>query len=749
MKVCQKSSRTGMVRLIVAFIVMLICTVQSLPSNSNTVQASSSTSSAAPSNSLESVFNPESVSPNQQNNLFPPTGGKPNLAALVTPTALAKVYLPFMIRVGDTTVPSPTPTSMPVSGVEWSQQGHDAQHTGYTDQVVPMPWRWKWSWNGADANGAVVSGKFGLPRNSQPVTGGGRVYVAAGSRGVYAINNTNGTTAWNANPGGSINSTPAYDSQTNAVFALSSNGTLYKLNSSSGAVLGQFATGASSALPLPPAIASDRVLISMGTKVYAINKTSMAQIWAYDAGSNMDSPPAYSPSRNRVIAVSHDLYVHAIDNSNGTRAWRVKPTTRNGGNPGTSDSTLAEVINGWPVIAETHGYVLIKLRLDWQALWGTWSPWPGDNATMRSQLQANPAYQALLALDLDNGATPFVANVGHGGFGDGGYLPMGPQPVVKKFANGQEVAYVTMRGSPCLRTPCDGRWDSHLAEMELDNTTVAGYSAGDVRFMRNTFFPSDEQVNLSMSGDMLLGGHWAFGLAHLITDRSASRGSGSNPIVTTDLPHIVVADTHAAFTSTHYNATSVCAENCMRVFPAGFYIYYTSQAVYDQYWSEYASWVVSNNTIYYVSTDGAIAALENGNPTAAALTNPLASTTNTNPFKAAVAQTQAEIVNQPVRPNQVIPYTQARQYAGQTVTVEGPLQFVFNNYLAVYLGFKNPHQGEFKIRILKKDWSNFAAPPETIYKVGQTVRVTGEITWYQGDPTIYVEDPSEIQVIGE
>ena len=30
--------------------------------------------------------------------------------------------------------------------------------------------------------------------------------------------------------------------------------------------------------------------------------------------------------------------------------------------------------------------MLVKMRLDWNTMW-TWSPWPTDNATIRSNLQ--------------------------------------------------------------------------------------------------------------------------------------------------------------------------------------------------------------------------------------------------------------------------------------------------------------------------------------------------------------------------
>lgn len=122
-----------------------------------------------------------------------------------------------------------------------------------------------------------------LPRNSQPITGGGRVYIAAGSNGVYALSQASGSVVWNGRPGGNINSTPAYDAETGAVFVVSANGTLYKLNASTGQTTGQFASGGTSTLPLPPAVVGDRVIFSMGDQVYAVSKTSLSQLWSYDA----------------------------------------------------------------------------------------------------------------------------------------------------------------------------------------------------------------------------------------------------------------------------------------------------------------------------------------------------------------------------------------------------------------------------------------------------------------------------------
>jgi hypothetical protein len=640
-----------------------------------------------------------------------------------TPVANDPLYLPLVINGKGT---------QPVVTSEWTQHAHDAMHTSYTPQAVATPWHWKWAWNGPDAQGKIVSGKIGLPRDSQPITGGGRVYIAAGASGVFALNNSNGAPVWNRNPGGAINATPAYDPASDSLYVVSTNGQLYRLNAATGQTSGNFDSQSTSTLPLPPALYGDRVYFSMGTHVYAIQKATLAVAWSYDAGANVDTPPAFSPATGLVVAASADLYVHAIHDSNGSRAWRVKPTPLSPGEPGDNQPN-AQVSYGWPVIAEGHGLVLVRLRLNWQTLW-TWNPWPDTNAQMRANLTGRPDQQSVVALHLSDGGAAFVANVGNGGFGDGGYLAMGPQPVVKRFADGSEVSYVVMRGSACINSPCDGRYDSHFGEMLLDSSTVPGFQAGDVRFMQNTFFPTDEQPNLSMSGDDLFGGHWMFGIAHQITDRSSSRGvSSSIPITTKNLPHIITSASNCAFSSGHSCPNGLVQDGDPRTIPGGFYIYYNQGKVYDQHWSGYAAWVVSGNTIYFVSTDGALIALETG------------------------AAAQNDTISQDLVQQESLPpvladpilYTQAREFAGSVATVDGEIKYEFNNGKAVLLGFHYPHQGAFKALIRVNAWKNFSIPPDRLYATGQNVRVHGLIVWYQGDPVIDVRQPDQIEILNE
>ncbi len=639
-----------------------------------------------------------------------------------TPTNAASLYLPLVI------------SNQPVSGLpeEWSQHAHDAQRTGYTPQTVPSPWRWRWSWNGPNAAGGIAKVTTGgsLPRNVQPVTGGGRVYIAAGVDGVFALSETTGQQLWQRSGIGAICSTVAYDRDTNAVFAVSANGRLYKLRAQDGAILADFNAGQTSDLPLPPAVLSDRVIFSMGNSVYAVDKQTMRQLWRYDAGAIVATPPSYSPSRNVVVvATEPDLYVHAINNADGTRTWRVRPV-----HSSRTFSDPTEFRYGWPVIADGAGYVLVKVRLDWDTLW---KDWPQTNSEMRQFLTQNPGQQALFVLDLDDGSKPFIANVGHGGYGDSGYMPMGPQPVVKRLANGREVVYTIIRAKHAH----DPRWDSHFGEMMLDSATVSGLQGGDVRFIAydyppgsaNPYLLTDEQPNVSMAGDYLFGAHWEAGFALRILDRSAARGSFSNKITTQRLATIATSQDNAGacpFSASHYCASGL--ENT-RNYDFGFYIYYRQGAVYDRYWREYASWTVSNENIYFVSADGAVVALTSGNPQASDVSSlPLVEAPPSLPDPHPVA---------------TIPYTEARAWEGRMVIVTGTLRYIFNNGKHVLLGFSNPHQGSFKVLIRKADWERFGGRPEARYQVGQEVRVRGVIAWYQGDPAIFVTMPEQIEVL--
>jgi hypothetical protein len=487
--------------------------------------------------------------------------------------------------------------SLLVSSDEWMQHAHDFAHTGYVAQAVETPWRWKWSWNGSNSAGGVVSNKTSLPRNVQPITGAGRVYVARGANGVVALNQANGTELWSSSPGGSINATPAFDYGSSSLYVTSTNGYVYRLNPANGAVIDSFNT--QSTISTSPTLYQDRIFVSSGSAVYALDKLSMDQIWRYNAASPVQTSPAYSASRNVVVVGSANLNVHAIKNSDGTRHWQVRPTVHSPGDAG------VEYTWGWPVIADQNGLVLIKLRLPWDSLWA-FGTYPTTNQAIRQNLQSRPDQQSLFALSLDNGSMPFISNIGNGGWGDGGVLPMGPQPVVKHLPDGSEVVYTVGRGGGSDAYH-EARWDSVFVEMMLNSNTVPGYSAGEIRFIQyNHVVLSDEQPFVSMAGDYLLGGHWMAGYALKITNRSAGLGAWEIPsrIAAVDVPHIVesqAAIISCSFSAGHYCSQLLTQDGDSRTYPPGFYIYYNAGTVYDSYWSGYSAWVVSNGLILFRS----------------------------------------------------------------------------------------------------------------------------------------------------
>ncbi len=624
----------------------------------------------------------------------------------------------------------------------WTQHAKDAQHTSYSKVSVPLPWRWRWAWNGPDSTGGIIAGKTSLPRNVQPVVGSGLVFVARGALGVVALSARDGSVVWSRSFAGEALATPAYDRSRNSLYFGTTAGELLRLEATTGATLANASTGGR--IDLPVTLGGGLLVVAAGSRFIAYHPDTLSLRWSYEAGSLIETPAAFSPAMDRWIVGTLDLFVHAVDSASGSRIWRVKPTP----NTPSPDHSYRW---GWPVIADAHGLVLVKMRLPWQAMWSYGTP--GTNAQIRAHLVANPEEQCLFALRLENGSSAFVANVGHGGFGDNDYLPMGPQPVVKRFLDGKELAYVLVRGTDGRYDP---RWDSNFGELLFDSTTVPGYQAGEVRWIRYPgmvdYLLTDEQPNLSMAGDHLFGGHWMAGYAIQITDRSAHLGSYLQPIESVALPHLVTSTNSIPFHPSHWDPDVLAQDGDSRLFPFGFYIFWNQGAVYDEYWSEYAVWVVSDGLVFFRSTDGTIVCLEAGDPLFGY--PPQAMT-----FKRQ-EDFNVEWVGSFVSPNRKsdrpLPLKASQKEAGLSVTIEGIVQTVHFNGKELLLGFARPHSGHPKILIPAHAFENFRGKLRGelgrnragLFKEGQRIRAIGAWSWYQGDPVLRIEDPQTIRILG-
>ncbi len=466
---------------------------------------------------------------------------------------------------------SPSPTSTPTTTTnDWNQDAHDAQRTGYSTSEPTTPWTYVWSFNGPDSAGGTGSHFYDAANEARTVVGDGKIYIPAGSRGLYALNLSNGQTVWNATIGTFIAS-PVYDPQSQSVFVGGTDGKLYKLNAQNGAVSSTFTSG--SKIRKTPLLVGGFIYITTDAgNLYKVNTATMQSVWTYSAGSRSDTPPSYSASRDVIVFATNNLFVHAVTNSTGTLKWKVKPTPNTPG--GTAIGTRAgsslgaQFDFGWPVIADKHGVVFVRLQLDHQAHYEgpNGGRFASTNAENRAWLQANPQWKNLFALNLDDGSEKFVPAVGYGSTEDvvlsnqatNGVL--GSQPIVRTLADGNQVAYIHFRNLQGNTT--DYRWSGHLGEMVLDGTTVPGLQAGDMRFLQmsnSQVHIIDEQNPLTMGGNSIFHSHWSSVEGARILDRSSSKGlSLTTPITTSNLPRILRATKPCGTFSatTHYSSCS-------------------------------------------------------------------------------------------------------------------------------------------------------------------------------------------------
>ncbi len=625
----------------------------------------------------------------------------------------------------------------------WWQHAHDALRTGYAPAAPPHPWRWAWQWNGSDSQGRVVTNKILLPRNVQPIVAEGRVFIAAGTNGLVALDVNTGAEVWRIQPGGALNSTPAYDPLSGRLFVVSANGSLYRIHPQSGAVEQSFAIGPASPLSLPPAIHRGILWATMGNRMISYDTWSGNVRWTYTAPTAFDTPPAYSPRHELVIACDADLYVVAVSDRDGALRWRRRASAHQP-EPGVTTYAM-----GWPVIAEDHGLVLLRLRIPWDYLWLNVFEVP-VNDVIRQRLDQNPLARCHFALRLADGERAFDINNGLGGFGDGGYMPLGGMPIVRRMPDGREIALNIIRGDDRY----DARWDSHFGEIMLDDQTIPGLRAGDVRWIRHgngpnddDFLLTDEQPFISAAGDYLFGSHWLVTYAIRPLDRGPQYGSFTNKINSTNLSWMIVSQGRCGpcpFSPTHYCAAGLREDpTCARQYAPGFYVCFDQGEVHDRYWTEYGCVIGLPDRLIVRDTAGAVFCLVSGDP-------------NTVPQGANVVV--GSTLAGPLAPDRSDGADGLDQLSGdaafsQVTAISGELRYVFNNGKAILLAFAHPHRGSAKVMILREYWARFEGlgtqmgrDRARLWREGDRIVASGRSGHYQGDPVVWVTAPDQIRV---
>ena len=99
----------------------------------------------------------------------------------------------------------------------------------------------------------------------------------------------------------------------------------------------------------------------------------------------------------------------------------------------------------------------------------------------------------------------------------------------------------------------------------------------------------------------------------------------------------------------------------------------------------------------------------------------------------------------------VVSWTNASNYVGQHVTVEGTIDstyYYFHQYFfsgTYFLVFHQPQEGYFYGIIFSSTAANFKCSITQFY-LNKTVRITGTVGFYDGAPEITVNTPSQIEV---
>ncbi len=95
-------------------------------------------------------------------------------------------------------------------------------------------------------------------------------------------------------------------------------------------------------------------------------------------------------------------------------------------------------------------------------------------------------------------------------------------------------------------------------------------------------------------------------------------------------------------------------------------------------------------------------------------------------------------------PTGVVPWQQAENYLGQTITVSGRVVRAHDTGNITFLNFSSARD-QFVAVIFAEDYDRFPSPPAALFADRQ-VWITGEIALYQGTPQIVITHPDQIEV---
>ena len=98
------------------------------------------------------------------------------------------------------------------------------------------------------------------------------------------------------------------------------------------------------------------------------------------------------------------------------------------------------------------------------------------------------------------------------------------------------------------------------------------------------------------------------------------------------------------------------------------------------------------------------------------------------------------------KPGQIVPWDHARQYMGQTITVEGKVVLANKTRSVCFLNFTENWRGRFYVILFEGVLGSWPESADK-YFLNKTIQVTGEVKERKGVPQIQVTDPKQVRVI--
>lgn len=233
----------------------------------------------------------------------------------------------------DTINPATSGLASP-EALDWTQVQRDPQHSGYSPESLGTHFPVAWT--------HPFQPEKVFPQ-VQAIVYAGRVFVGTEMGNLYAFNAQTGAQAWINHIGSSIlNSVAAADGK---VFFGAMDGAVYALDANTGSQVWKNQLSNRLGFSTAPVLADGKVMLGGRNGIfYGLDPATGNIIWQYPVGAPILQTAAWN--NGRAFFGSMDMFVYAINTTNGSLAWKSQKI--NG----------AGFIDYWPVIV--NGYVIIR-----------------------------------------------------------------------------------------------------------------------------------------------------------------------------------------------------------------------------------------------------------------------------------------------------------------------------------------------------------------------------------------------------